>query len=31
MKINFTKKEYRLLVDMLEMSEWVMNELTHKC
>ena len=25
MKINFTKKEYRLLVDMLEISEWVMN------
>lgn len=25
MKINFTKKEYRLLVDLLEISEWVLN------
>jgi type IV secretory pathway VirB4 component len=25
MKINFTKKEYRLLVDMLYLSNWVMH------
>ena len=25
MKINFTKKEYRLLLDMVEMAEWVLN------
>ncbi len=24
MKINFTKKEYRLLLSMLEIAEWVM-------
>ena len=24
MKINFTKKEYRLLVDLLEMADWVL-------
>nr|VFJ48255.1 MAG: hypothetical protein BECKDK2373B_GA0170837_10204 [Candidatus Kentron sp. DK]VFJ67890.1 MAG: hypothetical protein BECKDK2373C_GA0170839_11726 [Candidatus Kentron sp. DK] len=25
MKIDFTKPEYRLLLDLLEMAEWVMN------
>ena len=25
MKINYTKKEYRLLLDMVEMAEWVLN------
>ena len=25
MKINFTKKEYRLLLDMVEMAVWVLN------
>ena len=25
MKINFTKKEYQLLVTMIEISDWVMN------
>ncbi|HLX52951.1 MAG TPA: hypothetical protein VKR58_03370 [Aquella sp.] len=25
MKINFTKKEYRLLVDMLYLSDWMLN------
>jgi hypothetical protein len=25
MKINFTKNEYRLLLDMVEMAEWVLN------
>ena len=25
MKINFTKKEYRLLIDMIYISEWIMN------
>ena len=25
MKINFTKTEYRLLLDMVEMAEWVLN------
>ena len=25
MKINFTKKEYRLLLDMVEMADWVLN------
>ena len=25
MKINFTKKEYRLLIDMIHIAEWVMN------
>ncbi len=25
MKINFTKKEYRLLVTMIEIADWVMN------
>jgi hypothetical protein len=25
MKINFTKKEYRLLTDMLYLADWVMN------
>lgn len=25
MKINFTKREYRLLIDILEISEWVLN------
>lgn len=25
MKINFTRKEYRLLIDILEISEWVLN------
>jgi hypothetical protein len=25
MKINFTKKEYRLLLDMVEIAEWVLN------
>lgn len=25
MKINFTKKEYRLLLDMLDISDWVMS------
>jgi hypothetical protein len=29
MKINFTKKEYRLLLDMVEMAEWVLN--AHRC
>ena len=29
MKIFFTKKEYRLLVDLLEISEWVLN--SHEC
>ena len=25
MKIHFTKKEYRLLLDMLYIADWVMN------
>lgn len=25
MKINFTKKEYKLLIDMLHLGEWVIN------
>jgi L-rhamnose mutarotase len=25
MKINFTNKEYRLLLDMVEIAEWVLN------
>ena len=25
MKINYTKKEYRLLLDMVEIAEWVLN------
>lgn len=25
MKINFTKKEYRLLITMIEIADWVMN------
>ena len=25
MKINFTKKEYRLLVDLLYLSDWILN------
>jgi hypothetical protein len=25
MKINFTQKEYRLLLDMVEIAEWVLN------
>jgi len=25
MKIHFTKNEYRLLIEMLSMSEWVMH------
>ena len=25
MKINFTKKEYHLLIDMLYLSDWVMH------
>jgi len=25
MKINFTKNEYRLLLDMVEVAEWVLN------
>ena len=29
MKINYTKKEYRLLLDMVEMAEWVLN--AHRC
>lgn len=25
MKINFTKQEYRLLIDILELSDWILN------
>jgi hypothetical protein len=28
MKIHFTKKEFRLLIDMISIAEWVMN--SHK-
>jgi len=28
MKIHFTKKEYRLLLDMIYISEWIMNSRT---
>lgn len=30
MKIHFTKKEYRKLIDMLVISEWVMNAHKHE-
>ena len=30
MKIHFTKKEYRLLLDMISIAEWVMNAYTTK-
>ena len=30
MKINYTKKEYRLLLDMVEIAEWVLNAHKYK-